>query len=245
VGGGNLEDIFNAAAASWERAFADVSEPWDVNITYGWADKATSLAACDLISQGGSPWRITNAHIEFNNSGFYEFFADPTPTDNSEYTTFTSVNQDLGGGVINVGRTFSNPTYDAIGNYDLLEVATHEIGHALGFHNDNMEFMDQIPGTQLTITPPLPYAGTEIPVRFGHIETQSALMFTTNNPGERRLISAEDILAIAQLSSFSNPNLNPESIGAPEPGSAALLIVPLTAWVAWMVVRNRAATPAA
>ena len=239
AGGGDLEDIINAAADSWERAFVDVSDPWELDLTFAWADLGTDLGVCHLESEGGSPNRIQSARVEFNNSGFYDFFADPTPLDNSEYTTFTNVTADLGGGTINLGRIYSGATGDAADRYDLLQLAAHEIGHAVGLHNDSANWNVQIPNSQtLEITAPRPHAGTTIFMFAGHIDQShyvGPLMVNFANPGERRLISGADILAEAQLSSFNHPNLNPDAVGAPEPGTAALLIVPLTAWVAWVV----------
>jgi hypothetical protein len=230
VGGGNLEDIVNAAAASWERAFVDVSDPWDLALTFAWADLGHGVGICHLDTEGGSPNRIQSARIEFNNSALVTYFADPTPLDNSEYSTFTNVTADLGGGNINLGRVFSGATGDAADRYDLLSVAAHEIGHAVGMHNDSANWNVQIPnGQTLEITAPRPNAGSEIYMFAGHIDQTryfGPVMVSTSIEGERRLISGADILADAQLSSYNNPNLNPYA-AAPEPTSGALALLPM------------------
>jgi hypothetical protein len=78
VGGGNLEEVFNAAAASWERAFTDPSDPWEVDLTYEWAPLTNAQGLCQLVDQGGTPHRILSARILFDNSGDSPFFADST-----------------------------------------------------------------------------------------------------------------------------------------------------------------------
>src|SRR5690348_13392847 len=46
VGGGNLEDLVNAAADSWERAFVDVNDPWDLDLTFTWGDLGNGVGVC-------------------------------------------------------------------------------------------------------------------------------------------------------------------------------------------------------
>jgi hypothetical protein len=225
-GGGNLEDIFNVAADMWERAFSDPGDPWTVEITYKWQSLTpTTLGEFILDEQGGTPHRIQSGEIHFNNSSTVNLlFADPTPLDSSEYRTYTDYSQDLGGGTINTGRIYSDATGDAEDRFDLLQLALHEIGHGLGLHNDNLEYLRQIPGDTLTITSPRPHAGTTIHIAAGHISQlyhSTPLMVSLALEGQRVLMSGVDILTEAQLSTFNNPNL-PAVV--PEPGALALLI---------------------
>jgi hypothetical protein len=223
AGGGDLTDIFNAAASAWEKAFVDPGDSWTMDIEYEWKDLGTQLGVFELDTQGGDPHREMSGKIFFNNNVQIPFFADPTPLDNSEYRTYTDDERDLGAGTLNVGRVYTDPTRDAVGRYDLLTLAEHEIGHGLGMSSDNTEFTRQIPGNTLTITLPRPYAGSEILMFAGHIDQSflpSAVMVSLGIEGERKLLSGVDILANAQLSSFNAPNLDPYAV--PEPGGLAL-----------------------
>lgn len=220
VGGGNLEEIFKVAAESWENVFKTGGGNWDVTIEYEWSPKYPTWGKEELIAQGGNPVRMTRSRITFNNNppapGFY---ADPTPRDSTEYKKFTSyLIEDV---LLNRARIFSEATGDAEGRIDLLTIATHEIGHALGLDFDYVGYdcrpIPDVPGCFVTVTPPRPYAGFLIGIdTSGHLELAyyaqndaGPLMVKDPHPGERQLISALDALLIAQLSSFDKPNLNP------------------------------------
>ena len=239
VGGGNLQDIFNAAAIYWERAFSAPGDHWAVTVQYGWAPLMGVNGEHFLLGQGGTPNRETLGQIYLDNSGNTHFFADPTPFDNSEYQTFNAYSNDLGGGTINTGRVYAATSGPAAGNVDLLTIVEHEIGHALGIFFENLAYQQQVPGNTLEITSPLPYAGTTMFMFAGHLDMSqlpSALMSNIQPPGRRILISAADILAEAQISQFFNPNLDPYAV--PEPSSLALCGAGLAA-AAWLARRRR------
>jgi len=228
VGGGNFQTIFNVAADWWEAAILDVHT---VTISYDWgAQGGGTLAAHSLLTQGGTPNRETSGRIIFDNDGSTSWFLDPTPLQNEEYSTFTRTTQNLGGGVMNIGRVWTGASGNALGNYDLLSTMIHEIGHSLGLSAANTAFQTEAGtnGRDVDVTAPRQFAGSSIPLdsTTAHIDLPTTLMWPFATLSGRVYISDADTLANCQISQFTNCVLDPQ-LSVPEPGTLGLLAASL------------------
>jgi len=207
AGGGNLTEIMNAAAKIWESSYTDTLV---LDVYYGWGPSGD--AGTHTMQQSDAQGREVSGVIIFDNGGSVSFFLDPTPESNEEYRRRTDEFQDFGNGSINVGRIFGYPTGNASGRIDLLSVALHEIGHSLGLSTSNINFLKQSANGFLQISNAYPFAGTEIPMArnksgvIAHFDANSLVygsVMSGVNGDERRIPSDLDIIANAQVSSFT------------------------------------------
>ena len=218
VGGGNIVDVFNAAADYWEAAIHD---DYTLTLNYAWeALSDQSLATYSSQSSNGSaPFRNTEGFIRFDNDASYDWFVDPTPRDASEYLDFSTATRDLGNGDMNVERRWLSPSGDAVGRFDLFNIALHEIGHGLNLLSSNRNFGRETAfDNDIDLTGSLPFAGSQIPTTprgGGHIDLPETSLSPFISRGQRKMLTEADILATAQVSGFTQVNLNPKLMDSP------------------------------
>jgi hypothetical protein len=251
IGGGNITTIFNQAVAYWEMAFPDPAQTWTLDLTYNWGVLGEDqVARLTPLTVGGSPNRILTGSITFNHvdSDQFSWFADPNPgmmTNNPAFTigpTVTNQSVDASSGTVelNTGLTYqAAPESPAYGRSDLLTIAMHEIGHGMGLlfnPSPPNDPPDWEPIHPLIITEAVSshYAGTEIFTWAGeHLFTPS-LMESATLTGTRVFPSSNDILAMAEISQYFDPKLNPYNvpgIPVPEPSSSLLILTSLSGLV--------------
>ncbi len=104
--------VIQFALDEWRGIVLDTSDripnPYPITIAAFDFDPSSSLLALTTVSYFLASGNLNGATMSFNTR--YSFFIDPTPADDSE---------------------FVGPTPPA--NYDMLTVARHELGHAVGF----------------------------------------------------------------------------------------------------------------
>src|SRR5690606_8404106 len=123
-----------------------------------------TLAAHTLNAQGGTPNRETAGTIVFDNDGSSSWYLDPTPCDNSEWSTFTQNTSNYGAGVLIDEARWSGASGGASGNHDLFGVCLHEIGHALGLSSANTAYQAETGDNDIDVTSPRPSNGSTLAV---------------------------------------------------------------------------------
>ncbi|MCA8974002.1 MAG: hypothetical protein KDC98_04735 [Planctomycetes bacterium] len=207
AGGGNLTALFNAACDWWEEAL--ITSPYTLTLTYRWGSQSGStLAAHVLNAQGGTPNRETAGTITFDNDGSSSWFLDPTPCNPSEWSSFIEGTGNYGGGTMVDEARYSGPSGSASGRTDLFGVALHEIGHALGLSSANTAFVAERGDNDVDVTSPRPFPGSAIPLNSSsaHTAISTSLMWPSVSSGVRKIPSAADMLANAQISQMTGIN---------------------------------------
>lgn len=222
AGGGDIDVLFAAAAGLWERAIRDEHT---VTIQYGWGRLPEFLGYAIPFEEDG---RTAGGTLFITNAPDVTWFLDATPLGDLEYGPRRDDFADYGGasGAMNVGRTYAATDAGAIAGYDALSVLLHEIGHTLGVVDGFTGFLHETADGDVDVTDPLPHAGASIPVLADgdHLEAPTA-MYGFFSRGERRLLSAADVLAVAQGNGFAHVDLDPARV--PEPATLALVALGL------------------
>lgn len=250
-GGGSLFAVAEAAAAYWEAALsASTSEPdydYSISITVKWGDSkgAAGVGGFSVSTTSPPPTPVTFlgysgiGTITFDDgvstgTPLTDFWLDPSPLDNSEWSTFTESSADLGGGSMVVGRVFTGPSSGPSGEVDALTVMLHEMGHALGYvdfttvSSDPYELAVGGDGDIDVDGVGYPHGGAALPITSGHWSSASlgaSSMDSSFLLGSRVLLSAADVLGLAEIHGFSASDIDTSPSVVPEPSSLALFAV--------------------
>ncbi len=233
------EGLIRAAGDYWEAAFANSTVSLSHTIAVTWGASSTALAVGGTSFIDLPPdYPMFNGSLRWDNDDS-DFFVDLTPWENSEFGKSSARSDDLGGGLINV----ENVHYDAAlgsaerNNYDMLSVAIHEVGHALGILGSYTKYanmdtgsdgdLDLVDGTELTYVdghftymttvpePDFPFDGAGASGDYGPMAMNDTIL-----QGMRPLLTQADILALETLHGFDNANYNPTIV--PEPSGVVL-----------------------
>ena len=133
--------VIQHAANVWETVFAGSTSSisWATNgnltqnIAVGWVNQSgTTLATGGTSFFQSGEW--ASGSLNFDNDGSSQFFVDSTPLDSVEWNQFSARDIAFAGVDVNAERVhYDAPAGVVRDNSDMLTIAIHEIGHALGF----------------------------------------------------------------------------------------------------------------
>lgn len=219
-----VKDDINAAIQWWENA---ILKDFDLSIKFTFASLTEDVGLHTLVMEDATTSFIKQSKIQFDLPSETDWFFDNDPHDNDEFAMQNFVDDD---GVV-VGREGSATDAAAMGNWDFLSVAKHEIGHALGLSNAGTLFTAETADGDIDIDAGLMSTLTRIPVNGSHFDGNPlgglfdhALMGLPGfGSGERAVQSHADILAIASVYNLTKNEINLDPAHVPEPGTLSLL----------------------